>query len=712
VGERLKIGKQIEENWQSKKESSILDDIAQNLSRRKFMTASGAAIAAPLVMNMAAGTAVAQAAEKSAATAQKTYYVNDTCCLCPPLRCKMNCPAGAVNFDGEKMAIDSTKCIRCGTCYNNCPLGAIIDSSAPVTGVEPHPIVYKDCDFLIIGGGMSGIVAAAAAADLSKKKVIVLEKGVKAGGCGYFPIGVGLSAQGQNGGGPGGGGGGMSAPTETGVDDSVRNLMSSADQMLNPKLIANFKGAKPGLKEWFFSFTTAEESLSNTEKERSARFILKVIEHAKQSGVEILLRHSATEFIMADNGQIAAVKAQDPGGTTIINCKHCLVATGSVVNNVQILERALPQFVNAFTRRTAHRFPYNSGDGVIMAEKAGIPIDYSAIFVHFTGINSSLAEQTTRILDQKADSLIINLHGERWVSETGLTDDYLPLMLKQPRCTFYHIMDSKIIQSGVTKVGGSGPMGGGGGQGGPGGGGMTGGAAGMAAGGQGGPGGGQGGGQGGPGGQGGAQGGAQAQQGGAPGGAVAGAVAGAQAGGNGMESTDGITFSQSKTKGLADFSYAPSQDKPDMKEIERIAALPGRHIVKANTLEELGEKLGIDKATFMATIKRYNELCAKGHDDDFYKDKKYMTPIQKGPFYASSHILGHDGAFGGLHINEFMEVIGKNGPISNLYASGDITSDNTTHRGSKRAGGIEAEAGWAVTSGFYVAQIVSKKLKA
>jgi hypothetical protein len=69
------------------------------------------------------------------------------------------------------------------------------------------------------------------------------------------------------------------------------------------------------------------------------------------------------------------------------------------------------------------------------------------------------------------------------------------------------------------------------------------------------------------------------------------------------------------------------------------------------------------------------------------------------------------GAFGGLHVNENLQVMGKKSPIANLYASGDITSDNTFHLGGKRGGGIEAEGGWASTSGYMVGETVGKLLK-
>jgi succinate dehydrogenase/fumarate reductase flavoprotein subunit/ferredoxin-like protein FixX len=691
-----------------------------NMSRRKFMAAGSVAIAAPIVMSMTGKAAEAKTAEKTEATsAKKKYIVTDVCCLCPPLRCKLFCPADAYYFDGAHMAINQEKCIQCGTCYSICPCSAVADASTPAPAVVPHDTVTKECDFVVLGGGMSGIVAAAAAADLSKKKVIVIERNKRAGGCGYFPIGTGLQKGG--GGGPGGMGGGMGGTgnqtgasgstgnAEENFDNQIVRTMSSSEGLLNPQLIANFKLAQSALQEWLYSWADTNNIFSNMEKERSGRFITAIVDKAKKAGVEILTETSATEFIANGDGKITGVKAMDPGGSIIVNFKYCLIATGTVVNNTQIMARsAVPEYTNPWDIRTGHRYPYNTGDGVIMADKIGIPINWASIFIHFTGVNSSLAEEQTRILDHKADSLILNLNGERWINETLLTDDFQPVLLKQPRNMLWHIMDSNIITSGVGKVSsGSGSIGGGMG-GAPGGasapGGMGGSQGGM--GGQSGMGGGQGGqnGMGAPAGAAGAAAGMTASAGGQPGGQSS--AQGAKSG-----TSDAQGFSQDRVKDMGAFSYPPSSTTPDMKEVDRIAALQGRHICKANTLEELADKMGVNRKTFLASVKRYNELCAKGHDDDFYKSKKYMVAIEKAPFYASSHFLGHDGAFGGLDINENGQVMGKNGPIANIFASGDITSSNTVHHGSKRGGGISAEAGWAVCSGWIAADYVVKRLK-
>jgi fumarate reductase flavoprotein subunit len=133
-------------------------------------------------------------------------------------------------------------------------------------------------------------------------------------------------------------------------------------------------------------------------------------------------------------------------------------------------------------------------------------------------------------------------------------------------------------------------------------------------------------------------------------------------------------------------------------------------VVIADTLEELADKMGVDRKAFIATVKRYNELCSKGHDDDYYKQEKYLLPIEKSPFYASSHYLGMDGAFGGLSVNENMQVISKKGSINNLYATGDTLGSNHINKGGERQSFVN-EMSWAVGSGYLAGQHIGKQLK-
>ena len=84
-------------------------------------------------------------------------------------------------------------------------------------------------------------------------------------------------------------------------------------------------------------------------------------------------------------------------------------------------------------------------------------------------------------------------------------------------------------------------------------------------------------------------------------------------------------------------------------------------IVSGRTLEELLDRLDVDKKQALASIARYNELARRGRDEDFNKPAKRMFPIEKGPFY------------GGLESDEECRVYDEQGEVMpGLYAAGNV----------------------------------------
>ena len=98
------------------------------------------------------------------------------------------------------------------------------------------------------------------------------------------------------------------------------------------------------------------------------------------------------------------------------------------------------------------------------------------------------------------------------------------------------------------------------------------------------------------------------------------------------------------------------------------------YVQKADTLEELAEKLNIPADNFVATVNRYNELCAKGVDEDYGKEAHRMTPVDTAPFYGVRTCAWHLTTLNGVRINTDMQVIREDGTaIEGLYATGDAT---------------------------------------
>ena len=94
--------------------------------------------------------------------------------------------------------------------------------------------------------------------------------------------------------------------------------------------------------------------------------------------------------------------------------------------------------------------------------------------------------------------------------------------------------------------------------------------------------------------------------------------------------------------------------------------------VYADSLEELAQKMGVEYATLKATVDRYNELSAKGEDEDFGKTAEFMFPVD-GPKYAAFYYTPCvTVTFGGLETDIAARVLDVNGKIiPGLYATGE-----------------------------------------
>jgi fumarate reductase flavoprotein subunit len=96
------------------------------------------------------------------------------------------------------------------------------------------------------------------------------------------------------------------------------------------------------------------------------------------------------------------------------------------------------------------------------------------------------------------------------------------------------------------------------------------------------------------------------------------------------------------------------------------------YTVKADTLEECAEAMGIPADALVETVARYNELVAAGEDEDFGKPAADLKPIEVAPFYLTRTYTPMDVTMGGLMVNAKMQVLNNNDDvIEGLYAVGN-----------------------------------------
>ena len=95
---------------------------------------------------------------------------------------------------------------------------------------------------------------------------------------------------------------------------------------------------------------------------------------------------------------------------------------------------------------------------------------------------------------------------------------------------------------------------------------------------------------------------------------------------------------------------------------------------RADTLEELAGKMEVPVDTFVATVKRYNELVTLGADPDYGKRGALLTSIDKPPYYGLKFGPALLNVHGGVIIDPKMHVLDNDSkPIPGLFAVGNVS---------------------------------------
>ena len=582
------------------------------------------------------------------------YVITDKCIICrPPYGCIYNCPAEAIHFNGVQSVIDQDKCIGCGICAENCYLHAIENTECPEPDPIPHEPILRECDILILGGGASGLTAALKASELTDGKILVLESGKSLGGGGAYCAGIRLF--------------GTKWEKDAGIpdqfDDYVRTAMNTTRGLLDTKLVEACYKAVPGFFDWFCTWGNAEECfevdptgafngcyIRCKKHDYAGRFITeKMIQRCKERNIECLTETTATDFIM-ENGKLVGVTAKDPGGDLVIYGKAVLIATGNVGNSRELHQRCVPEYADAYQRKSQHLLPTCTGDMVLKAEAAGLPVDLDSIVPTYLGSGCG-GNYHMQLLKQpdRADILSVNLNGQRFYNEQQRGSFFSGILLKQPKCIVYKILDVNLL----TAMPVTPPK-------------------------------------------------------------LFLDPEGGRMISNGVPNPDGTPKTPSSFVKLGFGRDMPADPKffgptAHVKEqVDELVQWEGGYVFKADTLEELAEKMGVPTDAFLATVQRYNELCRKGKDDDFYKPAELMIPIETEPFYAFHEFLPSDGTFGGFAVNYKTQLIHKDGtPVPGVWAAGDTTGSRYANIGGEKKQ-IVNDYSWAVASGYIAGEEMAK----
>ncbi|MEG2291517.1 MAG: flavocytochrome c [Clostridium sp.] len=112
-------------------------------------------------------------------------------------------------------------------------------------------------------------------------------------------------------------------------------------------------------------------------------------------------------------------------------------------------------------------------------------------------------------------------------------------------------------------------------------------------------------------------------------------------------------------------------------------------VTEADSVDELAEKLSVDKTVMAESITKYNEAVVSKNDSEFQRDD-LPRELNEGKVYAILVTPAVHHTMGGLKINTSSEVLNaENNVIPGLYAAGEVTGG--VHGGNRLGGNALAD---------------------
>jgi len=318
------------------------------------------------------------------------------------------------------------------------------DYAAPVY-VAPQ---VTEADVVVLGAGGAGLCAAVTAA-AEGKSVIVLEKLPSIGGNTQIS------------------GGGMAAPCnwlqeKEGIEDSPElfesDVMKGGDNIADPDLVHVLAHGALDAATWlrdehnvvwedklvFFGGHSVKRSVVPLH-EKGAYITWPLKGDAEAAGIEIYTSMRATEFVMAEDGSVAAVKAVNPNGEEFTFAgKAFVLATGGFGSNVEMRLKYNPDLDdNVKSTDTVA----TTGDGVVMAEAIGadlVGMEWIQTYPTCDPITGALLYICDmRLYDR---GILVNTEGVRFVEELERRDVISNAIKSQTNAYAFLLWDEAGVQ--------------------------------------------------------------------------------------------------------------------------------------------------------------------------------------------------------------------------------------------------------------------------
>jgi len=311
-----------------------------------------------------------------------------------------------------------------------------------------------DCDLVVVGAGGSGLVAAVKAFDLTGAKVIVIEKSRKPGGATYFGTGMGEGG-----------------PILDSAWQKEQGWTVNAEQDITGQFFDWI--CTKGDRNTIFHLAKRQEGESGigaisivrrTEKYKDlpdpsigpgkmGSWVVNALTAAcKKQGITILTETPARKLLTDKNGHVVGLLADAKDGTILINCKAVILSSGGYGANKEKCRKYYPKF---FSGGKIHSLcpPYDTGDGMDMAEEIGGYIDPTIRSTSFPGgfmgDGANHHPYCYNVGNLAGRGLTVNLLGKRFQGSGGgpMGGSGTSGLENEPEGLAYSIADSEQIES-------------------------------------------------------------------------------------------------------------------------------------------------------------------------------------------------------------------------------------------------------------------------
>ena len=302
----------------------------------------------------------------------------------------------------------------------------------------------QKADLVVIGGGAAGMPAALEALEQGVGSVVLLDKRPFPGGNARMAGGYLFAADAYT---------QKEAGVEVHGEDIYRAQMAfHHSDGINPRQLKAYIDRTADNLEWLRSKGILYEynpmmgnGLVGAGAPGSyARVLDQLRREFEEKGGTVLTKSPAKEILLDENGAVRGVLV---GGTEdedyVIETRSVFLATGGFMGNPELMQRYFSdQYDESVYVTDALRF---SGDGVIMAEKAGAMLAPRATLCKESGFSFAHQNAPHRIAMYEC-ALWINREGVRFCDEsTAAEHTNANLLVMQPGMCGYSIMDEKMM---------------------------------------------------------------------------------------------------------------------------------------------------------------------------------------------------------------------------------------------------------------------------